>query len=174
MYTPEGRTGRTPERLTRVVAAVAVALMGLVGVAAAAPKGEPGPPPEREPGPPPQAQPNGLPDQAQPNGLPPQAQDPEPAPQGQANGHGRKARGAPAEIPRELPPQAGGMLRSFGRHHLRGGHTADGVRNLAVGRGEMLVPEKRHLFLQRAPRVHHAKEPPLPRIVDARRRRERL
>lgn len=108
MYTPEGRTGRTPERLTRVVAAVAVALMGLAGVAAAAPKGEPGPPPEREPGPPPQAQPNGLPDQAQPNGLPPQAQDPEPAPQGQANGHGRKARGAPAEIPRELPPQAGG------------------------------------------------------------------
>src|SRR5687767_8138315 len=43
MYTPEARTGRTPGRLTRIVAAVAVALMGLAGVAAAAPKDEQGP-----------------------------------------------------------------------------------------------------------------------------------
>lgn len=99
MHTPEGRTGRTPGRLTRIVAAVAVAVMGLAGVAAAAPKDEQGPE---------QAQGNGLPGQAQPNGLPGQAQDPAPAPKGQAKGHGRQGAGAPADIPRDLPPQAGG------------------------------------------------------------------
>ena len=37
---------------------------------------------------------------------------------------------------------------------------------LAVGGGEVVVPEHRHLFLQRAPRVHHAEHPALARVVD--------
>lgn len=124
MYTPEGRTGRTPGRLTQIVAAVAVALMGLAGVAAAAPKDEPRPE---------QAQPNGLPDQAQPNGPPVQAQDPAPAPQRQAKGHARQGTGAPADVPREPPPQAGGNANSgpaAGHGHqgaVRGGQGHQGA-----------------------------------------------
>jgi hypothetical protein len=66
------------------------------------------------------------------------------------------------------------MFRGFRRHHLRGGLAADGVRNLAVGRSEVLMPEQRHLLLQGAPRVQHAEQPPLTRVVDGRRRRKRL
>jgi len=93
MYTPGGRTGRTPGGAKRIVAAVGIALMGMGGVALAAPKADPGPP-----------------EQAQGNGPPPQAQDPPPAPQAEAkaNGHAQQVTSGPAEVPQALPPQAGG------------------------------------------------------------------
>ena len=74
----------------------------------------------------------------------------------------------------QLAPEPARMLRSLCRHHLRGALAADGIRDLAVRGREMLVPEQRHLFLQRAPRVHHAEQPPLARVIDRRGRRERF
>ena len=49
---------------------------------------------------------------------------------------------------------------------------ADGAGDLAVGRGEVVVPEQRHLLLQRALRVDHPEQPSLPRVLDVRVRRE--
>ena len=52
------------------------------------------------------------------------------------------------------------------REHLRAllGTRIGG--ELAVGGGEVVVPEHRHLFLQRTPRVDHAEHPALARVVD--------
>ena len=52
------------------------------------------------------------------------------------------------------------------REHLGRLHLAGVGNQLAVGRGEVVVPEQRHLFLQRSPRVDHAEHPALARIVD--------
>ena len=43
---------------------------------------------------------------------------------------------------------------------------------LRVGRGEVVVPEERHLLLQRPPAVHHAEQLALARVVDDRVGRE--
>jgi hypothetical protein len=93
MYSPRGRTGRTPGRAGPVVAALALALMGMGGVALAAPKTDPGPPE--------QAQGKGPAPQAQAHGHPPQAGDAAPAPKAKAKGP--DGVGGPAEV----PPQAG-------------------------------------------------------------------
>ena len=45
---------------------------------------------------------------------------------------------------------------------------------LAVGGGEVVVPEQRHLLLQRAPRMNHAEHPALARVVDVDVRREEV
>ena len=45
---------------------------------------------------------------------------------------------------------------------------------LAVGGGEVVVPEQRHLLLQRAPRMNHAEQPALARVVDVDVRREQV
>jgi hypothetical protein len=58
-------------------------------------------------------------------------------------------------------------------HHLRTLHPAHRTRQLAVRGGEVVVPEQRHLLLQRALRVHHAEQPALPCVLDVRVRRER-
>src|SRR5262249_14938678 len=47
-------------------------------------------------------------------------------------------------------------------------------RELAVGGGEVVVPEQRHLFLQRAPRMNHAKQPALARVLDVDVRRKKI
>jgi hypothetical protein len=119
MYSPEGRTARTPGSVKLTAAAVSIALMGMAGVALAAPKADPGPPP--------QAQGNGPPPHAQDNGPPPQAQNP-PAPPAGAKANA-KGPGKPAETPPAQPPQAGGgsgsgsgagpSLRSGAGHHGR-------------------------------------------------------
>jgi hypothetical protein len=111
MYSPRGRTGRTPGRAAPVVAALGLGLMGMGGVALAAPKTDPGPPE--------QAQGNGPAPQAQANGQPPQAGDAAPAPKAKAKGPDR-ARG-----PGELPPQAGGNADPGSMNH---GHAPGGVR----------------------------------------------
>ena len=51
-------------------------------------------------------------------------------------------------------------------HHLRALHGADRAVDLAVRRREVVVPEQRHLFLQRSLRVHHSEQPTLPRVFD--------
>ena len=64
------------------------------------------------------------------------------------------------------------QLARFERHHLRALHRAEGARDLAVGRGEVVVPEERHLFLERTLRVHHPEQPALAGVLDVRVRRE--
>ena len=54
----------------------------------------------------------------------------------------------------------------FVREHLGGLPFAGVGGQLAVGGGEVVVPEQRHLFLQRTPRVDHAEHPALARILD--------
>lgn len=98
MYSPEGRSARTPGSVKLTAAAVSIALMGMAGVALAAPKADPGPPA--------QAQGNGPPPQAQSNGPPPHAQS---APRAPAPAKAKaKAPGKPAAVPPAQPPQAGG------------------------------------------------------------------
>jgi hypothetical protein len=58
-------------------------------------------------------------------------------------------------------------LTALVRHHLRADDRADRTGHLRVADAEVVVPEERHLLLQRAARVHHAEQPPLPRILDA-------
>jgi hypothetical protein len=73
----------------------------------------------------------------------------------------------------QLAPNLPGVLRRFRGHHPR---AVDGVRvasNLAVGGSEMVVPEERHLLLQRPAAVHHPEKPALAGIVDDRGRRKR-
>jgi hypothetical protein len=106
MYTPGGRTGRTPGSVNRMVAAVAVALMGMGGVALAAPKTDPGPP-----------------EQAQGNGPPPQAQDPAPPPQAKANG--LQGAGKPADVPQGQPVQTGGAASPGAGQSQQGGAGGD-------------------------------------------------
>ena len=68
------------------------------------------------------------------------------------------------------PAQHAGLVREhLGR--LCGAGVGD---QLAVGGGKVVVPEQRHLLLQRAPRVGHAEQPALPRVVDVDVRREEL
>ena len=52
------------------------------------------------------------------------------------------------------------------REHLGRLPFAGVDRQLAVGRGEVVVPEQRHLLLQRAPAVDHAEDPALACILD--------
>ena len=60
------------------------------------------------------------------------------------------------------PAQRAGLVRE----HLGRLHGAGVGGQLAVGGGEVVVPEQRHLLLQRAPRVDHAEHPALARVVD--------
>jgi hypothetical protein len=57
-------------------------------------------------------------------------------------------------------------------HHLRADYIPQGAGHLAVTDAEVVVPEERHLFLERASGVDHPKQPTLPRVVDVRARRE--
>ena len=52
------------------------------------------------------------------------------------------------------------------REHLGRLHVAGVGDQLAVGGGEVVVPEQRHLLLQRTPRMNHAEQPALARVVD--------
>jgi hypothetical protein len=69
-------------------------------------------------------------------------------------------------------------LRMCGIFVRPGGHCAGAVRgaeparDLAVSGGEVVVPEERHLLLERPRAVDHAEDPPLPRVGDDGRRRE--
>ena len=74
----------------------------------------------------------------------------------------------------ELAAQPRGMLDALRRHHPRRFRPSDASGNLAVRRGEVVVPEQRHLFLQRPPGIHHAEQPPLAGVVDDRGGRKRL
>jgi hypothetical protein len=65
-----------------------------------------------------------------------------------------------------------GQLTLLQGHHLGALDGAEGAGHLAVRRGEVVVPEKRHLLLERALRVDHPEQPPLPRVLDARVRGE--
>ena len=51
---------------------------------------------------------------------------------------------------------------------------AERAGDLAVGGGEVVVPEERHLLLERTLRVHHPEQPALARVVDVRSRQEPL
>ena len=67
-------------------------------------------------------------------------------------------------------PQHAGLVREhLGR--LPGARVGG---QLAVGGGEVVVPEQRHLFLQRTPRVDHAEQPALARVLDVDIRREEV
>ena len=57
-------------------------------------------------------------------------------------------------------------------HHLGRMDGAVGAGDLRIGRGKEVVPEQRHLLLQRTTGVHHPEQPPLARIVDDRIGRE--
>ena len=107
MYSPGGRTGRTPRGLKPIVAAAALALMGMGGVALADPKAA-------DPGPPEQAQGNGPAPQAEESAPPPHAQIPGPAPQ--ANAKAQQRAGKPAEVP-PAPPPAGNADPAAGTGH---------------------------------------------------------
>ena len=52
------------------------------------------------------------------------------------------------------------------REHLGALQHARVIGQLAVAGGEVVVPEQRHLFLQRTPRVNQAEHPSLARVVD--------
>ena len=65
----------------------------------------------------------------------------------------------------ELPLRPAQRARLV-REHLGALHGARLGGQLAVGGGEVVVPEERHLLLQRTPRVHHAEHPALARVVD--------
>ena len=78
-----------------------------------------------------------------------------------------------AEIPqREFPEQLELSLHAARRftglagHHRARDPVAIGVVDLAVGRGEVVVPEERHLLLERPPRMDHPEQPPLPGVRD--------
>ena len=47
-------------------------------------------------------------------------------------------------------------------------------RDLRVRGGEVVVPEERHLLLERAVRMHHPEQPPLARVGDDGARRKRV
>jgi hypothetical protein len=64
-------------------------------------------------------------------------------------------------------------LAGLERQHLRRQHAANGAVQLAERRREVVVPEERHLLLERPPRVHHPKQPSLPRVLDRDVRRKR-
>jgi hypothetical protein len=64
------------------------------------------------------------------------------------------------------------QLAGLERHHLGGLNGTHNPRHLAVCGGEVVVPEQRHLFLERTLRVHHPEQPALSRVLDAGIRRE--
>src|SRR6185503_8971762 len=64
------------------------------------------------------------------------------------------------------------ILGRFGRHQPRRVHAAVDARDLAHGRCEVVVPDERHLFLERCRRMHHPEEPALARVTDVAARSE--
>jgi hypothetical protein len=62
----------------------------------------------------------------------------------------------------------------FVREHLGRLRSPRVGGQLAVGGGEVVVPEQRHLFLQRTPRVDHAEQPALARVLDVDIRRKEV
>ncbi len=73
----------------------------------------------------------------------------------------------------QLTPSAGASFTWPGGHHPGGFNGADLALDFGVRRREVVVPEQRHLFLQRTPTVHHTKQPPLACVGDVRRWTER-
>ena len=67
---------------------------------------------------------------------------------------------------------AGFLVGLGGEHARREGAVADVVGDLRVGRREVVVPEERHLLLQRALRMHHPEQPALAGIENVVRRLE--
>src|SRR5688572_28315265 len=57
-----------------------------------------------------------------------------------------------------------GQIAGLERHHLGADDLTGIPRHLAVGGGEVVVPEQRHLLLQRPAGVHHPEQPALPGI----------
>ena len=66
----------------------------------------------------------------------------------------------------DLPFLSGRILRRFRRQRARGVGRLNRAGELRVARREVVVPEEGHLLLQRAVRVDHAEQPPLPGVVD--------
>jgi hypothetical protein len=71
-----------------------------------------------------------------------------------------------------LAPDSGWILGRLGSEVPRRFGGAELSRELGIRGGEVVVPEERHLLLQRPVAVHHSEQPPLPRVGDARARRE--
>ena len=68
----------------------------------------------------------------------------------------------------DLAAHAAGILGRFGGHVARGLGGASDARHLAVAGREVVVPEERHLLLERPLAVHHPEQPPLPGVEDVR------
>ncbi len=136
MYPPEGRAGRWPGSMKLIAAALSIALMGMAGVALAAPKSDPGPPP--------QAQGNGPAPQAQ-LGPPPQAQAPAPKPKttGQ-HGGGKQAQAPAVQAPAGSNPGSSVAPGHAGGHHGR--PAAGEIR----GRGQVRANARRATHCQAA------------------------
>jgi hypothetical protein len=66
----------------------------------------------------------------------------------------------------ELADDGRGELAGLRREHARRVDRANRATDFRIGSGEVVVPEQRHLLLQRALAVHHPEQPPLPGIVD--------
>ena len=66
----------------------------------------------------------------------------------------------------ELPLEPGRVLRGLGRKCPRSLDRTEFAGDLRVGGGEMVVPEERHLLLQRTAAVDQAEEPALARMSD--------
>ncbi len=73
----------------------------------------------------------------------------------------------------DLPFLPRRILRRFRRQGARGVGRLNRAGELRVARREVVVPEEGHLLLERAVRVDHAEQPPLPGVVDRRIGRER-
>ena len=72
-----------------------------------------------------------------------------------------------------LAAHAAGILRRLRRHVARAFGRAKRAGDFRVTRREVVVPEERHLLLQRPVRVQHPEQPPLAGIADVRLRSER-
>src|SRR5215217_1655030 len=135
MYSPGGRTGRTPGGVKPILAALVV-LMGMGGVALAAPKADQGSPEQAQGnGPAPQAQDPAPPPQAQANGPAPQAQNPAPPPQAKVKGQQGAAK--PVAAPPPQPPQPGGGSNPGQSRRSGAGHgrpVPGELRGLGLGR----------------------------------------
>ena len=68
----------------------------------------------------------------------------------------------------DLAAHLTGILRRLGGQIPRRFRRSQHPRNLVVAGREMVVPEERHLLLQRTTAVHHAEQPPLTRVDDVR------
>jgi hypothetical protein len=70
----------------------------------------------------------------------------------------------------DLADDAVGVLAGLGGEHAGGFRRSEGAVDFRVGGGEVVVPEERHLLLERALAMDHPEQPALARVVDVRQR----